>query len=60
MLKQPNTSTYFVKGVRAKSLGFGLGSILKQTVFCATPKIGRDISKANIFLIINSFYYWQT
>ena len=48
-----------MKGARAASVVFGLGSIVKQTVFCAIPKSGIENSKASIFLIINSFYYRQ-
>ena len=59
LLKHPNTSTYFVKGARAGSLVFGLGSIVKQTVFCAITKSGRENSKTSTFFIVNSFYYRQ-
>tara|TARA_B110000503_G_C6818191_1_gene277821 strand:- start:96 stop:293 length:198 start_codon:yes stop_codon:yes gene_type:complete len=54
-----NRSTYFVKGTSAGSFIFGLGSIVKQTVFYAITKSGRENSKTSAFFIVNSFYYRQ-
>ena len=48
MLKQPKTSTYFVNGERAGSLGFGFDSIVKQTVFCALTNSGKANKSDNV------------
>ena len=57
MLKHPKTSMYFVKGANAGLLEFGLGSIVKQTVFCwALTKNGKMNKRfINFFMDENGF-----
>jgi hypothetical protein len=48
MLKHPKTSMYFVKGANAGLLEFGLGSIVKQTVFCWALTKNGNMNKRGI------------